>query len=237
MNTHNQKAPCWLINQGALETMLWVGFITMFIDHVGVMFTPDHYEIYRGIGRIAFPLFAFVFATRLAMSLEMDPKKNLDFMLSRLMASGFAAQFAWILYDPDMILNIMFLFAAVVLTISCLSFDKLENEKNISARLIITTIFLAYILPYLDYGYFGFILIVSAYAFLRYGSMIGAMLVIVCILIFTKADSYGIGVLGAVMAIGYIQHKNIFTQWKVNYLFYALYPAHILLLATIKLIK
>lgn len=37
----------------------WIAVITMLIDHVGMVFFPE-YEILRWIGRISFPLFAFL---------------------------------------------------------------------------------------------------------------------------------------------------------------------------------
>ena len=45
-----------IINASVLK---WIAVITMLIDHVGVVFFPE-YSIIRWIGRISFPLFAFL---------------------------------------------------------------------------------------------------------------------------------------------------------------------------------
>lgn len=45
-----------IINASVLK---WVAIITMLIDHVGAVFFPE-YSIIRWIGRISFPLFAFL---------------------------------------------------------------------------------------------------------------------------------------------------------------------------------
>lgn len=45
-----------IINASILK---WIAVITMLIDHIGLVFFPE-YEILRLIGRISFPIFAFL---------------------------------------------------------------------------------------------------------------------------------------------------------------------------------
>lgn len=46
------------------KTLKWIAIITMTLDHIGFFLIPDGWlnDVFRGIGRIAFPLFAFLIA-------------------------------------------------------------------------------------------------------------------------------------------------------------------------------
>lgn len=56
----NQDSNWWCASSGGI--MKLIAIITMFIDHVGVVFFPNVFEL-RVIGRIAFPIYAWCVAT------------------------------------------------------------------------------------------------------------------------------------------------------------------------------
>lgn len=52
-----------------------LALISMTIDHIGYIFRPQHYSIYRAIGRLAFPIFAF--QTGIGFSKTKNKKKHI----------------------------------------------------------------------------------------------------------------------------------------------------------------
>lgn len=41
-------------------TLKWIAILCMFIDHIGAIFTPYEFNMFRIIGRLAFPIFCFL---------------------------------------------------------------------------------------------------------------------------------------------------------------------------------
>lgn len=52
----------------ALEAAKWAALATMTADHWGKIVEPDHFLATHVVGRLAFPLFAWIVGTRLALS-------------------------------------------------------------------------------------------------------------------------------------------------------------------------
>jgi len=57
--------------QGLLEPAKWLALVAMAVDHYGKIVDQDHYLETHTIGRIAYPLFAAIVGTRLALSPEL----------------------------------------------------------------------------------------------------------------------------------------------------------------------
>ena len=85
----------------------WLATILMLADHVGVLIEA---EPLRMIGRLSFPLFAWIFAQNWQRPGE---KKAL---ITRLLLFGTISQVPYILLFNTLQLNIMFSFAAVAIT-------------------------------------------------------------------------------------------------------------------------
>lgn len=59
------------------ELLRWIALLTMVIDHIGVLFAPpETYDTFRAVGRIAWPLFAFLLAYNVAVR-GVDPRRYL----------------------------------------------------------------------------------------------------------------------------------------------------------------
>lgn len=43
------------------DLLKWIGILSMVIDHVGYIFFPEE-EWFRSVGRLAFPIFAYLIA-------------------------------------------------------------------------------------------------------------------------------------------------------------------------------
>lgn len=101
------------MNQNQIK---WLATILMVIDHMGVLIESEPMRI---IGRLSFPLFAWVFAQNWQRP---GNKKNL---ITRLMLFGMLSQIPYILLFNNLQLNIMFSFAAAATTFSYIrKFDR-----------------------------------------------------------------------------------------------------------------
>ena len=96
------------MNQNQIK---WLATILMLIDHVGVLIESEPMRI---IGRLSFPLFAWVFAQNWQRPGE---KKKL---INRLLLFGIISQIPYVLLFNNLQLNIMFSFAAGATTFSCI---------------------------------------------------------------------------------------------------------------------
>ena len=59
------------VNHAALEVAKWLALLSMTVDHWGKIAAPEHLTATHLIGRISFPLFAWIVGTRLAFSPEL----------------------------------------------------------------------------------------------------------------------------------------------------------------------
>lgn len=57
-----------------LELVKWIALLSMTVDHYGKIVDPSLFEVTHAIGRLSFPLFAWIIASRLAISAELAQK-------------------------------------------------------------------------------------------------------------------------------------------------------------------
>ena len=131
--------------------------ISMAIDHMGVILFPDA-MLFRIIGRIAFPIFAFL----ISEGCRYTKNKVRYFFVMTLFAVVFQTFYA--LFTADMYLNIFFTLSFSILIIYSLQFFsdaiKTKNVTKIifSAATVILVIACVYITEkyfLIDYGFWG----------------------------------------------------------------------------------
>lgn len=150
------------INSNVLKL---IALITMIIDHIGYLFFPE-LIVFRIIGRISFPLFAFM----IAISAHYTNNKFKHFML--IFITAIICQMTYFIYDNDSnYLNVLITFSLSTILIYSLDYIKkcfigIEEDKKISdkiisilffASLIIFSIFINYKFR-LSYMLFGVLL-------------------------------------------------------------------------------
>ena len=116
-----------------------IGAIFMVIDHIGVMLFP-HYKIFRIIGRISFPIFAFLIAEGARYT------KNKVKYLGLLLGFSFVIQLVYYLYDHSLDFCILVTFSLSVILIYALQYFKKQifREKISYPHLLLSAfIFLA----------------------------------------------------------------------------------------------
>ena len=223
-----------------------LAIITMLIDHAGVLLIPQNtpqYVVFRAVGRIAFPIFAFLivegyFHTR---DISKYMKRLAVFAIIseipyNLLLSGQALSVAkhsnLVLYEQLFNTsgqNVFFTLLAGLAAIYCMK--KYERSKY-STVLLPLALALAAELLHTDYGAFGVVTIIFFYVFrnnrLSAIASVGALNIAFACLGFFDSNAYiqGFAVLAMIPIYFYSGNKGP----SLKYFFYAFYPVHILLL-------
>ncbi len=193
------------------DSLKLIAMVTMLVDHIGYMFFPQ-YSIFRSVGRLAFPIFAY----QLAVGYEKT--SSLKNYAKRLFVFGLISQIPYSFFSPGMEfepfrLNIMFtlLLALGVVHLYCLSTARLKVYRDTKERkdlfygigalgmvcIILAAVELLNIaLPdfSLDYGFYGLLLVL---AFHLYRNNKAGMLISYIVLSFVYTYVYGAKVLSA----------------------------------------
>lgn len=203
-------------------SLKWIAAITMLIDHIGAIFYPDILG-FRIVGRIAFPIFAFLIAEGFRHTHDLRKYMLRMLVFACVSEIPFDLAFFGTWFAPGH-QNVMFTFFLALILL-----ERLEKIYSAGGRILafIAGMALAYVLR-TDYNYFG-ILLVGLYAnfalckerwkrvFPTYLNML--------------AESVQMwGILAAVPLYFYGGKEGR----KMKYFFYVFYPGHLLVLYFIK---
>jgi len=217
-----------------------LALITMVIDHVGVFLFPD-IQLLRMIGRISFPLFAWLIANGAMHT------KNINNYLKRLLMFAIISQIPFILamrlVEPNFWeLNILFTLAIGLMAI--LLFQKIDN-----LYLKILNIVLLFIITYylkVDYGVMGVASVLAFYVFKNEMHIIISQTVIffselmIVWLLMLPAGMWEIVTSNhyyqplAIMSLIFIFLYNKKEGAKMKYFFYVFYPMQFVVFYLIK---
>lgn len=216
--------------------------LSMIVDHCAY-FLGNHdtvvYEVMRSFGRIAFPVFAFLIVEGFSHT-----HNRMRYFLTLL---GFAivSEVPWYLLNGnDGTHNVMFTLAIGVVAIS--AFDRLREHPILSICSIILFSFLAWQFGS-DYDWRGILMIVIFYMLQRRTielwierNQINFPRQAILLIVFTFPLMIHYGTVGAIMAscviFLYDGTRGFISGKVVKYTFYAIYPAHLLLIASLKMI-
>lgn len=219
-----------------------IAITTMLIDHTAVvMISPDP-SVLRNIGRIAFPLFAFMIAegARHTRDIKKYALRLLLFAFISEIPFDMAFGSGFLDFSKQ---NVYFTLLAGLVSVYLI---RLFKEKKLTYLGIFTTLIIASaaMLMSTDYGFTGVIVITLFYVISDYpksvkyiGYILITLLTVVVILprfpYIAIAPTQIFAVISAVILIFYNGQKG----FKINrYFFYAFYPGHIIILALIRLI-
>lgn len=241
------------VNYYALSgnTLKIIAALSMLIDHIGVILLPD-VAILRIIGRIAFPIYAFMIAEGCAYT-----KNKLWYFLT-VFILGVSCQIAYYFYDGGMDMGILITFSLSILVIYALQYLKealFAAESNRSKQCAALLFFLSAIAGVyflngyfeIDYGFWGCMTPVFASVFRRTRSnlspywkrfddlpvhvfMLGIGLVIV-------ACASGGRQPYSLLAIPFLMlYSGKRGEKKMKAFFYIFYPAHLFILECVSLL-
>lgn len=217
--------PAFGLSGSALKV---IAMISMVIDHIA-LYLLEHgtvlYETMRCIGRIAFPVFAFLIAEGF-----IHTRSRYRYFFTLL---GFAviSEIPWYLLNgADGTYNVMFTLALGLATLMVL--ENLLKRNMVLGFL--WTLGMAGFASWLgvDYEWRGILVICIFYLFNRYGHSFPHSRGLQFFCIFTLMMYYGI--IGAVMACIFLylyNGKRGFVQGSIaKYSFYAFYPVHLIII-------
>ena len=217
------------------ERLKILALVTMTIDHIGVVIYPDQ-TILRIIGRISFPLFAYLAV------LGIDSTSNLRNYLLRLLFFGLISQIPFFLaagIGPFDTFNTLFTLFSGVLFLSFL------KSPSIGANLVAVVSVLASVLLNFDYGIYGIASISCMYVLrrnIKYGVVAllllnGVFFFLLQIQIFSLLTLPFILLHDISLSLGRKKSDimKIYPRWR-KYFFYAYYPLHLTVLFLIKII-
>ena len=199
----------------------------MVIDHAALMFFPGN-DFLRILGRLAFPIFAFMIAEGSKYT------RNKARYFGQLFALAVACQIVYFLVDGSLYLSVLFTFSLALLMIFALQACK---EKPTAFRILVFVLSVASVwvvnrLVTVDYGFWG--CMVPLFATIPHKTSYDSIPVnILCL-------GIGLWILG--VALGGIQlwalaalpllmlYSGQRGKWKMKYFFYVFYPVHLALL-------
>ena len=204
-----------------------IAAVTMFIDHMGMLLFPK-LLIFRIVGRIAFPIYAFMIAE--GCKYTRNPKKYFAHL------AGLAAmcQIVYFLFDGSTFMCVLVTFSLSFLVLEALT--RLKAAPNVlNAAVFAAAVAGVYALNRvldIDYGFWGCMLPVFAGAFhgTRYDDnrIHVLMLGIGMLPLFMTTSSVQIYALMALpLLLCYSGQRG---KWKMKYFFYIFYPVHLVLL-------
>lgn len=216
-----------------------IAVIAMIVDHSAVIFSLEPSALFRGIGRLAFPIFAFLISEGAVRS-----KNKLKYIL-RLIIFAFISEIPFDLAFGESwfdMKNQNVYFTLVLGLLSCIAYDFLRKKKLGILAFVSTFIFgLGAFFLHSDYGFMGVVVITLMAVFSS--SAPSVKFIGITLSAFMTSIVYvpplGIGFLQAqlpaVLSGVPLSLYNGKRGKRVNkYVFYAFYPAHILVLYLIK---
>lgn len=203
-----------------------IAVLSMVIDHCAY-YLLEHgtvlYEAMRCVGRIAFPVFAFLIAEGFSHT------RNKRSYFVQLLGFAFFSEIPWFLLNgADGTHNVMFTLALGVVALTLL--DRCCEHKVLSFMAVCLVAVLAYYMG-TDYDWRGILMIAIFYIIQpQAGNLQDRMIQILFIL--PLMIHYGtIGaIFASVVILSYNGNRGFITGKAWKYAFYAFYPVHLILI-------
>lgn len=214
---------------GQIELLKWIAVLTMTVDHVGSMLVPDHQTPFRLVGRVAFPVFAFLIAHNFTFSTR-SPKQY----MFRIGAFALLSQPIYIVARGTYQLNILFTFLLGLLFLTM--WRCVEDEHPLHAfvaRAFFLTLLLLLGLA-VEYWPPGVLIVPVLCVWLKRGGLAWAT---VAAALFVLANA---GTWMGTMAAGALFLPALAAQWQGTlrrsnrWFFYAYYPVHLVILVAVR---
>ena len=222
-----------------------IACITMLIDHMGVVLFPK-ITILRIIGRIAFPIFAFLLAEGCYYT-----RNKIRHLL---VISGFAAVMQVVLFLATRMTDFSIFIHFSIAVLLCLVIDLIEKfikERKVIVSIALVLSFLISVIMLIlidknttyffsNYGLYGIFVPVVLYIIRKYIKHVHLLvsIIVICLSMvlmhfFTVWMYQLYGMIACVFILLYNGKKG---KYNLKYLFYIFYPLHLVILYAIALI-
>lgn len=202
-----------------------IAIITMVIDHTGHILLP-HIWLLREIGRIAFPLFAFLIANGAIHT------KDISKYLFRL---GLLAVISEPFFSMMVPLGGTNIFFTLFLALTPIYVFKITS-KDIKVFLFVIAVIIASYLAYLinsDYSYIGVLFIISLYLVINYKILASLCVVVFMFWLYGNTFLFYYSLISLIPILLY-NGKLGFNNKYLQYGFYFFYPIHIFILILLR---
>lgn len=208
---------------------------SMLLDHVGKELLPD-IKLLQIIGRIAFPVFAFMIAEGCCYT------RNKRAYFLKISGLALGCQFVYFIAERSFYQNVLVTFSLAVLTIFAV--DAVRKRRNaLSVVWLLTDIavvlFLCFGFPeivsgfHIDYGIFGLMLPVAVYLAPKKSVK---LIVLTVFLTLLSIDLGGIQWYSLISVIILALYNGKRGKINLKYLFYIFYPLHLALIYLVKIL-
>lgn len=201
-------------SDGNIEALKWIAFVLMIGDHVNTFVLGGSEKWLSAAGRIVLPL--FVIAIGLALSYSWCPAESMRLAASRMLLVGAMATPLYSGLRGELLpLNIMFSLALVLLVLSFYL-----DRRYILAILCVP------LTAYVDYLNLPLILLIGAWMLIAHRTLANFLIFIVAIALLWLANTNFYALL-AIPVVWLVLRLNL-QMPRVRYIFYWLYPLHLL---------
>lgn len=235
------------------NTLKIIACVSMLIDHIGMILFPQ-IKIFRILGRIAFPIFAFM----ISEGFKYTKNKAKYFLTIFILGSIF--QIVYIFVVRNFTLNILLTFSVSIMLLYALQeykrmlFNKKSTTENkIQATFLFIVTYLAFFMLddvlIFDYGIFGALLPVFASVFtipklenstvnhkthniIFYLNLLSFAIGLLILAIYIKGNQY----YSLISILPLLLYSGKRGKLKMKYFFYIFYPLHFVILYLISLL-
>lgn len=209
----------------------------MTLDHLGLILAPE-ISVLRILGRLAFPIFAWMIAEGCAHT------RNIRRYFSRIFFLAAFCQGIYLLTTGDWYMGILCTFSLSIL-LTC-GYQELEKKNSFAGPafilLLLLTFLLTVILPVFfrrygfafDYGFFGALLPLVLYFFRK--NRRHRLLAFALMLFLISLDFGGIQYYSLIAVLLFFFYNEKPGKVRLKYFFYLYYPLHLALLEGIFII-
>ena len=206
------------IADGSIEGLKWLAMVAMTFDHMNRIFFSTGNDLFYSIGRIAMPVFAFVFVYNIARSAEFVPAHYYK-SFKRLVFFGLLATPAYIAMmrlEGLFPLNIMFTFLVAAATI--FFYEKYGLGPRAILCFLVGGLFV-------EYGWFGVAICLSCWFFCKTPHPISLFVTLVTFIfldVFNRSDWTLLSI-----PIIFLASQIDFKVPRCTYFFWGYYPLHL----------
>lgn len=213
-----------------------IAAFTMLLDHAGILLFP-HVRLFRILGRLAYPIFAYM----IAEGCRYTRNKLRYFLL--VFGLGAVCQLVYYFFSGDTYLNILLTFSCSILLVYALQamYQAKTWQKEALWSIVFAAGFLgAYGLTRIlsiDYGFWGIMTpVFASFAFARKMPRWASVLLLGAGLVLLAANLGGIqhyGLLALPLLLLYSGERG---KTRMKYFFYIFYPVHLAVLQGIAML-
>lgn len=209
----------------------------MLIDHIGIIFFPNM-VILRTIGRLSFPIFAFLVSE--------------GYIHTRSIEKYLARIFVFFVISQPIFQNViknyttLNIFSSLFLGLLAIHiYNKIQNKNYAFFIVILISVFAQMIKT--EYGFYGIFVIFTFYLFnikSDFKKLFFSQLFLIFPFLYFNLNIFSKGIINwtpccyfaAILPLFLIKYYNGQRGPNLKYLFYTFYPAHLLILGLIKML-